>query len=69
MLTFPHASKGILCGLVGTHSTHHLWATHPWLVALRVGSHGVPSGECWVSAVSKGVLQINTTPVGRQLAC
>lgn len=41
--TFPHATEGVLVGLVRTHSAHHLWATHAWLVALRVGSHGVPS--------------------------
>ena len=63
LLTFPHASKGVLVGLVGTHPTHHFRATHARLVALRVGSHSVPSGKCWISPISKRVLQINATPI------
>ena len=68
-LTFPHATEGVLVGLVGTHSSNHLWAAHPGLVALRVGSHGVPSGERRVSAISKRILQINATPREGQEAC
>lgn len=59
--TFPHATKWVLAGFVGTHSAHHLGSPHPRLVALGVGSHGVPPGKCRVSAVSKRVLQVNTT--------
>ena len=68
-LTFPHATEGVLVGLVGTHPTHHLWAAHSRLVALRVGSHGVPSGERRVSTIGKGVLQIYATPTEEQDAC
>lgn len=63
--SFPHASKGILVGLVRAHSAHHFWATHPRLVALRVRSHGVPSGKRRVTAIGKGVLQVHATPDSR----
>ena len=68
-LTFSHATEGVLVGLVGTHPAHHFWASHPRLVALRVGGHGVPSGKCWVSTISKRVLQIHTTPTGEKETC
>lgn len=60
--TFPHATKWVLVGLIGTHSAHHLGSPHSRLVALGVGSHGVPPGKRRVSTIGKRVLQINATP-------
>lgn len=60
--TFPHAAKRVLVGLIGPHPAHHLGSPHPRLVALGVGGHGVPPGECRVSAVSERILQVHTTP-------